>query len=117
MHPPRRNRRGFTLIEIVVAIVILGVGLVALASGAAAAVRSMRDSAALLGAARGAEGERERSYASTCAAASGVDSIEGATIAWAAAPAGALITVRQLVALPRGTSPQATTIDAAGPCR
>lgn len=117
MHRTHRNRGGFTLIEIVVALVILGVGLVALASGAAAAVRSMGESATLLDAARAAEGERERAYASACAAASGVDSIDGARIRWTAAPGGAMIIVSQLVTLPRGTSPRGASITAAGPCR
>lgn len=39
---PRRARRGFTLIEVMVAMVLLAVGLLALASGSVAVMRQMR---------------------------------------------------------------------------
>lgn len=109
-----RARNGFTLIEIVVAIVILTIGLLALASAAAATVRSMSESARIIGAARTAENERERAYATMCTAAGGVDSTLGATIAWTTAPAGPALSVTQSITLPHATS---TVISAAGPCR
>lgn len=107
---------GFTLIEVVVAIVILSIGVLALAASAAATVRSTADGERIDGIARAAESERERSYASTCAAAAGVDSVSGARVVWTATPAGAVLALRQTLTLaPNATG--VTTITAAGACR
>jgi prepilin-type N-terminal cleavage/methylation domain-containing protein len=108
--------RGFTLVEVVVAIVLLTIGMLALAASAAATVRSMTDGARIGGIARAAEAARERAYASVCAAAAGSDSSSGARVTWNAAPAGATLTLQQRVTLaPLASS--AVTITAAGACR
>lgn len=109
-----RARRGFTLIEIVVAIVLLTVGLLALAASAAATVRSMAEAARIASAAHMAENERERAYATTCAAAGGVDSARGATVVWSAEPAGPMLSIAETITRPRATP---VVIAAAGACR
>lgn len=111
-----RTRHGFTLIEVVVATVMLAVGVLALAAGATAAVRSMADSARIMGAARAAEAERERIFATSCAAGAGVDSVDGARITWTASPMGSVLSIQQSITLPR-TAPGAVDIAAAGACR
>lgn len=115
MHDVRGESPGFTLIEVVVAIVILSIGALALAASAAATVRSMTDAARVDGIARVAESARERAYASACAAVSSVDSVAGARVVWSASPAGAMLSVRQLLTLAPGASSVALT--AAGSCR
>jgi len=105
---------GFTLIEVVVAIVVLAIGVLALAGGAAATVRSMADAARVDDAARTAEVERERASATTCAASAGVDSAHGARIIWNTSPAGAMLSMQQRISLPRAAS---VDIAAAESCR
>lgn len=116
MRNERHAAAGFTLIEVVVAIVVLTIGLLALAASAAATVRSMTDGARVSGIARAAEAARERAYASTCAPGSGSDSATGAYVTWTAAPAGSALVLRQTLTLAPNAS-TAVTITAAGACR
>lgn len=109
-----RTDDGFTLIEVVVAIVVLTIGILALAGAAAATVRSMAEAARIDGAARLAEVERERAAAMICAANAGVDSTQGARIAWSASPAGAMLSMTQTISLPRSAS---VSIASAESCR
>lgn len=115
MRSARRATAGFTLIEVVVAIVVLSIGVLALAASAAATVRSMADGARTSGIARAAESARERAYATVCAAAAGTDSAAGARVTWTATPAGATLALHEVVTL----SPTSTVaiITAAGACR
>lgn len=117
MNSEHTRRGGFTLVEIVVAIAVLSVGILALAGGAATAVRSMADAGRIASAARMAEAARERAYASPCTAAAGVDSLNGVRLVWSALPAGSALVLRQTITLPSGTSPHAVFITAAGACR
>ena len=109
MDEQRRARVGFTLVEVVVAI-----GVLALAAGAAATVRSMADAGRIGDAARIAENRRERAYASTCAASAGVDSAHGARILWSASPVASGLWITQTIMLPHSAS---IDIMAAGACR
>ena len=109
-----RGDDGFTLIEVVVAIAVLAIGILALAGAAAATVRSMADSERISDAARTAEMERERASSTICAAGAGVDSVHGARIAWSASPAGAMLSMSQTISLPRTAT---VSIAAGEPCR
>ena len=114
MRSGHRAVDGFTLIEVVVAIAVLAVGILALAGAAAATVRSMADSERVSDAARTAEMERERASSLTCAASAGVDSVGGARIVWSASPAGAMLSLSQTISLPRAAT---VSIAAGEPCR
>jgi len=105
---------GFTLIEVVVAIAVLAIGILALAGAAAATLRSMADSERISDAARTAEIERERASSTTCAASAGADSVGGARIIWSGSPAGAMLSMSQTISLPRSAT---VSIAAAEPCR
>lgn len=109
-----RARSGFTLIEVVLAIVILTGGMLALAAGAAATVRSMADASRIVDAARAAENERERAYSIACMARSGVDSVQGARVAWSTVPGATILAITESIALPHAT---VVDISAAGACR
>jgi len=75
MCPPLGKRRppraGFTLIEVIVAVVLVDVGLLALVAGCSILVRAMGDARARTEAARAAESRLARLGALACAASSG----------------------------------------------
>lgn len=98
------------------AVCVLTIGVLALASAAAATVRSMATAARIGESARRAEAARERAFSTSCAASSGVDSALGASISWTASPGASSLTVRESIALPH-TAPYSVAITAVGPCR
>ena len=114
------GRAGFTLVEVMVALLLLVVALVALEGGAAVTVRMLADAERETVAMRLAEGERERAYGSRCAAAVGVDSTNGVRVGWSAAPVAggsALLVTRAAGAFRTRYGMHATSFDGAGPCR
>lgn len=66
-----KERRGFTLIEVVVAIVLLAVGALALAGSAAITLRQMSDSSRSAAVASAARTRAETAFSESCAALSG----------------------------------------------
>ena len=87
--PARRmSRTGFTLVELMVAMMIFTIGLLAMASTAAVVVRQMSDSGNMGLAASVAQNQMEQLYAGNCkVASSGTGTSRGITISWTVTPA------------------------------
>ena len=64
---PRRARRGFTLVEVILAMVLLAVGLLALASGSVGVMRQMRSGNKASVATRVAQARMEKLRSRGCA--------------------------------------------------
>jgi prepilin-type N-terminal cleavage/methylation domain-containing protein len=110
---PRGDRRGFTVIELVVAVVILTVGLLALAAGTAIITRTLANSrrateAVQLAARRidnlraAAASTTPRCTAPTFTSSPGPIVTQGITQTWVVPPNGALRVVRAIVTYPVG---------------
>jgi prepilin-type N-terminal cleavage/methylation domain-containing protein len=114
-------RAGFSLVEVMVALLLVVVALVALEAGAAVTVRTLADAGRETTAMRFAEGERERAYGAPCAAARGVDSANGVRVAWSATPVSvggtAVLAMRASGAFRTRYGLHASAFDGAGPCR
>lgn len=90
-----RSRSGFILAEALVALLLIGVVFLALEGSLTVVMRSIADSEHESIAARIAETQRERAFASACAPASGADSVRAVTVEWTASPDGQLVRVAQ----------------------
>ena len=97
-----RGARGFTLIELTIAIVLLSIGLLALTGALARALRESTDARAIHVALRDAEGVAD-SVASADSAAAGTRVRAGYTLAWRAEACASVTCVRVIAALPRDT--------------
>lgn len=115
------GRSGFSLVEVMVALLLVVVALVALEAGAAATVRTIADAEREATAMRLAEGERERAYGSACASARGMDTTNGVRVAWSATPAqagaAAALVSHASGAFRTRYGLHASVFDGAGPCR
>jgi len=101
----RVGRRGFSLCEVLVAVVVIGVGILALTGTSGAVARMASQGGRLGGAALVAEGRVEFLRATSCSSPSGGSTVEGPyTLAWTVAASGALRTVRVSVAFNAGRS-------------
>jgi type IV pilus modification protein PilV len=81
------SRAGFTIVEVLVAILILSVGMLALAGTAAVVVRQTGSAARQTMAAAHAQSRFEQLRASPCAAmAGGADTLRGIVTAWTVTP-------------------------------
>lgn len=105
----RHPSKGFTIAEAVVALLLLGVGVVAVAGGAGAAERMLdqgrrRDAAALLASGRldrlrsAADGTRPRCAGAAFSAGTAVT--DGVRETWSVAPTGSARMVRDVVEYP-----------------
>lgn len=93
-----RNLRGVTLVEVVVAIVLLAVGGLALAGSAAITVRRMSDSSRGATAASVARARAETSFSESCAALSdGNQRTSGVRSEWSVAGGSSSTDLRQRV--------------------
>jgi Tfp pilus assembly protein PilV len=84
-----RLRPAFTLVELLVACLVLGTGVLALASTSVAVARLTGDSARAGAAAERGQARMEAMRASACAAASGSALVGGISEWWTSAPSGA----------------------------
>lgn len=83
----RASRSGFTIVEVLVAILILSVGMLALVGSAAVVVRQTGTAARQTQAAAYAQSRFERLRASPCASLTGgADTVRGIVTAWAVTP-------------------------------
>jgi type IV pilus assembly protein PilV len=87
----RRDRSGFTLVELMVAMMLLSVGMLALASSSAVVIKQMTEAGTMSVASSVAQTrmERLRTAASTCAAAAAVNgnaTTRGVTESWTITP-------------------------------
>lgn len=97
-----RPRRGFTLLEVVLAAFVFAVGVLALEAAAINALRQMRRSADLTLAADVARARLETLASSRCSAVqSGTDTVRSVVSAWTVAPAaGPVREVTQVIRYP-----------------
>jgi type II secretion system protein I len=84
----RGSRAGFTLVELMVAMMIFTIGLLAMASTAAVVVRQMGDASNMGLAAAVAQNQMEQLYAGNCkVASSGTGTSRGVSVSWSITPA------------------------------
>lgn len=75
-------RAGFTVVEQLVALVVLGVGLLAIAQGVVGLQRHARDAALGLNATAAASSAVDRMSVMSCTSASGTDTVGRVTVRW-----------------------------------
>ncbi len=113
----RADPTGFTLVEVIVAILLLTIALVALEGSAAVAVRELAEGQRETLATRFAERQRERAFAAACATAWGNDSANGVGASWAAATTGQRAHLTQHTSFDSRTGTRQESYDAVGRCR
>jgi type IV pilus assembly protein PilV len=92
---PARNRRGFTLVELVVAILVITIGVIGLASTAGAVTRQMGGSRRMLIASSVARARLEWLSAQNCAAlTSGSTNTRGIAESWTVTPGTRSVSVQ-----------------------
>ncbi len=109
-HPPRA---GFTLVEVLVAVLILAVGLSALAGTAAITTRTVGESTRHTRATALGAGRSEILLTGSCrSAGSGSDTRDGLTVEWSSGPGTQSTTFRWIVTVVRVTpeGPRADTV-------
>jgi Tfp pilus assembly protein PilV len=111
------DRRGFILTEALVALLIFSVVFMALEGSLTLVVRRFADAAREDIAARHAENLRESLFASGCAAASDVDSLNAVVISSTSTTTGYLLRVVQTTAYPRKIGVRSERYDAVSRCR
>lgn len=110
-------RGGFTLIEVVIAIVILAAGALALAGTAAVTARRLAESSRQTSAVSVARSRAEASMASPCASlASGSETVRGVQSAWIATLASASTELSQRVSYPTSRGERSDDFLTAAPC-
>lgn len=106
------NRRGFSLVEVMIAIVILTTGVLALAASSAAVTRLISQGGRLGGAAVAAEGRIELLRATPCASLTGGTTNDGPyTVVATVTGSGNLRTVVVTVSYQTGRSTRTDTIN------
>jgi len=118
-HPQLARRRGFTLVEVLVAVLVLAVGLAALARGAAHAVVAMADARGEGDAAWRAARRLELLRAMPCAVRADGDSADARfTERWTIAPRGAAteLTVTIAATDARGRARRQRVYTTVAPC-
>lgn len=114
--PSSSRRGGFTIIEAVVALILIGVGLLTLEGGAVFTLRRIRDSQREALAAQLVQTRTARLFATGCAAASGIDSTDVIVAVWSATAAGGMLRVDQTVRYPTAFGPHVESYHTARVC-
>lgn len=111
------NRRGFSLVEVMIAIVILATGVLALAASSAAVTRLITQGGGLGRAAAAAEGRVELLRATPCASLSSSSAYDGPyLVTWAVTGSGNLRTVVVTVSYGTGRSTRTDTFNTTISC-
>jgi len=112
------TRAGFTLIEVVIAILILSVGALALAGSSAVMVRRLSDGARTAAGASVARSRIESSLAAPCSAlAGGSEQILGVHSEWSVAAAENFADIKQRVTYPARHGPHSENFISSAPCK
>lgn len=113
----RKVRSGFTLIEVIVAIVILATGALALAGSAAVTVRRMAEAARRTAAVSMARSRAEISLALPCGSlASGSETAGAVRSEWVVSPGSASAELSQRVSYPTFRGERSDDFLTAAPC-
>lgn len=114
----RKARAGVTLIEVVVAILLLTVGALSLAGAAAVTVRRMGESARRATAVSVARARAESSFAAPCTALTdGSEQLLGVRSEWSIASAAASAEISQRITYSTRRGSHADDFLTAAPCR
>lgn len=116
-HGLATNRPGFTVVEQLVALVVLGVGLLAIARGIVGLQQHARRAALRLNATSAATSAVERMTASTCASASGDDTIGPVSVSWTRTGGAPAATITALAEADVGGTAVADSLTSARGCR
>jgi type II secretory pathway pseudopilin PulG len=113
-----RTRRGFTLAEVLLALILIDVGLLALVAGSAVLVRQMNALRLRSAALRAATNRLEQLGGGACASGSGVaTSAVGFREEWSLTPlANGVLDVRDSVSFALGTATHAVVLHTRLPC-
>jgi prepilin-type N-terminal cleavage/methylation domain-containing protein len=112
------TRTGLTLIEVVIAILILSVGALALAGSSAVMVRRLSDSARTAAGASVGRSRIESSLAAPCSAlAGGSEQILGVHSEWSVAGTQNSADIKQRVTYPARRGPHSEDFISSAPCR
>jgi Tfp pilus assembly protein PilV len=96
MQSTRDNRAAFTLVEVLVAMLLLSTAVLTLAASASTALRQVAESGRALRATTFAQNGAERAFATPCQAGASLDSANGVTLASTWTPsANATVSVNQ----------------------
>lgn len=109
-------RRGYTLIEIIVAVLVFTVGGLALASGGAVIVRAMALNGSRENATRLATSRLEKIRSSCESAANGADSAGGVRLRWNVVDKSSSVTVVATVSYPTPSGIHTETFHASFAC-
>lgn len=113
----RKVRHGFTLIEVIVAIVILAAGALALAGSAAVTARRMAEAARRTAAVSMARSRAESSLAFPCGSlSSGSETARGVRSEWVVSPGASSAEVSQRVSYPTFRGERGDDFLTAAPC-
>jgi len=112
-----RRTRGFALVELVVAVLVLTVGVLALGGTAAAVTRMVAWGQRMGGAAAAAQARLEALRAGGCRSlGDGRDSVGPYRLSWSVVAAGSLRRVALTVTYPNGSRDRADRFEAAAWC-
>jgi Tfp pilus assembly protein PilV len=111
------RREGFILAEALIALLLLGVALIALERLLTVALRSLADSEREFVATGMAESQRERAFSLACTSAAGVDSSNGVVVSWTAVPAAGATRLIQTSRYTSRFGERGQQYDAVGMCR
>ncbi len=108
---------GFTLVEVLVAVLLLTIVLLALEGSAAATLRELADSQREMLATRLAERQREQAFAAACTMSAGIDTANGVGASWRATPIGQQARLTQHTSFDTRSGTRQQSYDVIGRCR
>lgn len=112
-----RRPAGFILAEALVALLILGVVLLALEGASTMILRRLAESERRTATAQLAETRREQLLSGRCTSSNGIDSSNTVDVAWSAMPSGRLLRISQEGHYKRLGADAVELYETTGPCR